>query len=85
MSLYMNQTGPGEHNMPWLTGKKQVSSKMKNEPTFSMRAKVKMPYYPGADTQFKGSASPDPTRYAHQRDAPFKTQKYSVAKDNRFR
>ena len=72
MSLYMNETGPGEHEMPWLTGKKQVSSKMKNEPTFTMRGRVKMPYYPGSGTAFAGSASPPATLYAHQRDAPFK-------------
>ena len=84
MSTYLNRVGPGQHNMPNLTGRNNTLSKMHNSPSFTFRAKVTQPFFKGREVDFVGRASPPATKYSHQKDAPYKTFKFSVKKAKRF-
>jgi hypothetical protein len=61
----MNHIGPGQYQLPNLTGRKNITSKNKNGQMFSMRSKGKIPvYHPGLEDEFVGSQSPEATKYS---------------------
>lgn len=63
--IYMNHIGPGQYQLPNLTGRKNITSKNKNGQMFSMRSKGKIPvYHPGLEDEFVGSQSPEATKYS---------------------
>lgn len=82
---YLNQVGVGDYDLPSLTGSKVADSLKKNNPTWSLRSRVKMSYFPYRQVDFVGKSSPPVTRYSPSPDkSQFKNLKYSQGKSQRF-
>lgn len=72
MKTYLNQTGAADYNLPLLTGVPQsVISKNINSPSFSVKGKHKLAWFPHHEVDFIGSASPAVTTYSPRTDKPF--------------
>ena len=61
---YLNELGPGQYNLPQLTGRHSLESKRRNIPNISFAARTKMPWTEEFHTDFVGKSSPPSTRYS---------------------
>ena len=61
---YLNELGPGQYNLPPLTGRHSIETKRKNIPLISFGPKTKKPWHPEYHTEFVGQTSPAPTKYS---------------------
>jgi hypothetical protein len=61
---YLNSIGPGQYNLPQLTGRYSIETKRKNIPLISFGPKTKSPWHPEYHTDFVGKKSPAPTKYS---------------------
>lgn len=61
---YLNELGPGQYNLPSLTGRHSLESKRRNLPHISFAQKTKAPWYEEMHTDFVGKSSPPSTRYS---------------------
>ena len=84
LSTYLNRTSAADYTLPKMTGLHIIQSNQKNMPTYKMREKTKLSWFPGRDIEFAGSDSPPSTVYSPNTDKPFPTQKFSVGRDQRF-
>ena len=63
---YLNELGPGQYNLPAMTGRHSIEAKRRNLPSISFGPKTKQPWHPEYATDFVGKTSPAPTRYSPQ-------------------
>ena len=61
---YLNALGPGQYNLPPLTGRFSIETRKKNLPNISFGSKTKQPWHPEYHTDFVGKTSPAPTKYS---------------------
>lgn len=66
LRTYMNEIGPGQYNLPSLTGRHSLESKRRNIPSISFGGKTKAPWHSEFHTDFVGQSSPASTRYSPQ-------------------
>lgn len=64
LKTYLNGTGPGQYNLPPLTGRHSLESKRRNIPYISFGQKTKQPWHEEFHTDFVGQTSPPATRYS---------------------
>ena len=84
MSTFLNLTGAGDYNLPALTGKRQFQSNKKSFPSYTLKDKTKLAWFPERYVNFVGQSSPPSTTYSPKTDRPYKNLKYSQVKDQRF-
>ena len=63
-NTYLNATGPGTYDLPSLTGRHSLNSKLRNPPKISLASHVKAPWHAGYHVDFVGLTSPPSTRYS---------------------
>ena len=63
---YLNELGPGQYNLPQLTGRYSLESKRRNHPNISIAHPTKTPWNAEYHTDFVGKSSPPSTRYSPQ-------------------
>ena len=61
---YLNEIGPGQYNLPPLTGRHSLESKRRNIPNITLAEKTKMPWNAEYHQDFVGKSSPPSTRYS---------------------
>ena len=61
---YLNAAGPGQYNLPSLTGRHSLHSKLRNLPNFSLALPTKASWHHEFHTEFVGRSSPPATRYS---------------------
>lgn len=61
---YLNDVGPGQYNLPPLTGRHSLEAKRRNIPSISFGLKTKAPWHNEFHTDFVGKSSPPSTRYS---------------------
>lgn len=64
ISTYLNQTGPGDYNLPRMFGEPSIETQKRTNPAFSIRSRVRLPWSPEHKVDFLGSSSPAATKYS---------------------
>ena len=85
---YLNELGPGQYNLPPLTGRYSIETKKKNIPLISFGPKTKQPWHPEYHTDFVGRSSPSPTTYSpdHEKKNSRSVDKLGkIGKETKFR
>ena len=77
---YLNALGPGQYNLPPLTGRFSLESKRKNIPYISLHSKVRQSWHPEYKTDFVGRNSPPSTKYSPVHDRTFEGSKAKLGK-----
>ena len=63
-STYLSGLGPGQYNLPELTGRHSLHSKVRNLPNISLAIPVKQSWHHEFHVDFVGLSSPPSTRYS---------------------
>lgn len=61
---YLNEIGPGQYNLPELTGRHSLDTKRRNIPLISFSPRTKAPWHDEFHKDFVGQTSPPSTRYS---------------------
>ena len=84
LSTFLNNTGPGDYNLPNLVGNNSVISGMTNKPQWSLRKKSKPGYFPHYRTELAGQSSPAASKYSPKQDKDYPNLQYSSPRFSRF-
>jgi len=85
ISTYLNQTGPGDYNLPRLFGEPNVETQKRTNPAFTFRSRVRLPWSPEHKIDFVGNSSPAATKYSpYQDNKKFNNIHFSVGKTKKF-
>ena len=78
---YMNALGPGDYDLPSLTGRFSIESKMRNIPalSFGMRP-YKVGWHPELKADFVGQSSPPVTTYSPKKESRVTLGRISLEK-----
>ena len=72
MSTYLNKTGAGDYDLPKLTGDKIIESNRKNQPSWGLKERTKLSWFPGRDVDFAATSSPPATKYSPKSDRDYR-------------
>ena len=78
---YLNALGPGQYQLPALTGRFSIESKRRNIPCLTFGQKVhKVGWHPELHADFVGKSSPPATKYSPEKKQKIKHGKISLEK-----
>ena len=79
--------GPGQYHFPSQSIGQQVVSNKKSAPSFTIKSRTRLPYYPQCVTEFQGRDSPPCVKYSPEQGLSMvKAQipRFSVGRSPRF-